>query len=64
MKKQIKAALKSFLNKNMCVCRLSKKEEVKNEIRAIADNYTNFNNLVFELGCEVLAKKYLKEMNK
>lgn len=40
------------------------KKEVKAEIRAIADNYEDFDRIVFELGCEVLAKEYLKEMCK
>lgn len=59
MKRNMKAVLKAFANQNMCVCRMSKKKEVKNEIRAIADNDEEFGNMVFEIGCDALAKAYI-----
>lgn len=53
-----------FLIKCMCVDSSSTKCEVKNEIRAIADNYEEFNDMVFELGCRTLAEKYLEKERK
>lgn len=61
MKKQLATALNAFKTENMCVDKGSKKREVKAEIRAIADNEESFNDVIFELGCEVLAKEYLKQ---
>lgn len=57
-------ALSFFLLKSMCVDSSSTKCEVKNEIRAIADNYEEFNDMVFELGCRMLAEKYLEDERK
>lgn len=53
-----------FLIKCMCVDESSTKCEVKNEIRAIADNYEEFNDMVFELGCRTLADEYLEKERK
>lgn len=53
-----------FLIKRMFVNRYSKKHEVKDEIRAIADNYEEFSDMVFELGCRTLAEKYLEKERK
>lgn len=53
-------AMSFFLIKRMFVNRYSKKHEVKDEIRAIADNYEEFNDMVFELGCRTLADEYLR----
>ena len=53
-----------FLIKCMCVDGSSTKCEVKNEIRAIADNYEEFNDMVFELGCRTLADEYLEKERK
>lgn len=36
------------------------KEELKKEIRKLADNDEGFEDTVFELGCSVLAKAYMK----
>lgn len=36
------------------------KEELKKEIRKLADDDEGFENTVFELGCSVLAKAYMK----
>lgn len=38
------------------------KREVKDEIREIADNDEVFENIVFELGCSVLAKAYRRDL--
>lgn len=62
MKKKLHKALHIFNVLKMPTYQV--KKEVKAEIRAIAENYEDFNDLVFEIGCEVLAKKYLKGMNK
>lgn len=37
------------------------KSEIEKEIRKLADNDEGFKDTVFELGCSVLAKAYLKE---
>lgn len=37
------------------------KSEVEKEIRKLADNDEGFEDTVFELGCSVLAKAYLRE---
>lgn len=42
---------------------LHDKQELKSEIRKLADNDEGFENVVFELGCSVLAKEYLKQIN-
>lgn len=53
-------AMSFFLIKKLFVNRYSKKHEIKDEIRAIADNYEEFNDMVFELGCRTLADEYLR----
>lgn len=63
MKKRIAGAVLTFKQRMMNVKKLNKKC-VKAEIRAIADNYEDFNDLVFELGCEVLAREFLKGCEK
>lgn len=62
MKKKLYKALRRFNSLKMPT--YPTKKDVKIEIRAIADNYEDFDRVVFELGCEVLAKEYLKEMCK
>lgn len=57
-------AMSFFLIKKLFVNRYSKKHEVKDEIRAIADNYEEFNDMVFELGCRTLADEYLEKERK
>nr|DAM88194.1 MAG TPA: hypothetical protein [Caudoviricetes sp.] len=42
---------------------LHDKQELKSEIRKLADNDEGFEDVVFELGCSVLAKEYLKQIN-
>nr|DAO52728.1 MAG TPA: hypothetical protein [Caudoviricetes sp.] len=42
---------------------LHDKQELKSEIRKLANNDEGFENVVFELGCSVLAKEYLKQIN-
>ncbi len=42
---------------------LHDKKELKSEIRKLADNDEGFEDVVFELGCSVLAKEYLKQIN-
>lgn len=37
------------------------KSEVEKEIRKLADNDEGFEDTVFELGCSLLAKAYLRE---
>lgn len=37
------------------------KSEVEKEIRKLADDDEGFEDAVFELGCSILAKAYLKE---
>lgn len=39
------------------------KKMLKDKIRKIADDDEGFENVVFELGCSVLAKEYLKQIN-
>ncbi len=39
------------------------KKMLKNQIRELADDDECFENVVFELGCSVLAKEYLKQIN-
>lgn len=39
------------------------KKMLKDKIRKIADDDEGFENVVFELGCSVLAKEYLKKIN-
>lgn len=41
---------------------LHDKKELKKEIRRLSDIDEVFENVVFELGVSVLAKKFLKEM--
>lgn len=41
---------------------LHDKQELKIEIRKLADNDEGFEDVVFELGCSVLAKEYLKQI--
>lgn len=36
------------------------RKEVKDQIRMVADEDEGFENVVFELGCSVLANQYLK----
>lgn len=57
-------AMSFFLIKKLFVNRYSKKHEVKDEIRAIADNYEVFSDMVFELGCRTLADEYLRKGKK
>ena len=38
--------------------------EIKNVIREISDNDDYFENMIFELGCSVLARHYNKIINK
>lgn len=42
---------------------LHDKQELKSEIRKLANNDEGFEYVVFELGCSVLAKEYLKQNN-
>ena len=42
---------------------LHDKQELKSEIRKLANNDEGFEDVVFELGCSVLAKEYLKQIN-
>lgn len=58
MKKKLNKAINKF--RSLKGDTYPTKKDVKAEIRAIADNYEEFDHLVFELGCEVLAKEYLK----
>ena len=58
MKKKLHKAINRFRFLKMPT--YPTKKDTKREIRAIADNYEDFNNLVFELGCEMLAKAYMK----
>lgn len=60
MKKKLRKAIIGFQLIKMPT--YPTKKDTKAEIRAIADNYEDFNNIVFEIGCEVLAKEYLKQM--
>ena len=60
MKKILKQSLHILNTRKLFVCKHSRKKDIKREIRGIADNYEDFNNLVFELGCEMLAKAYMK----
>lgn len=39
------------------------KKMLKNQIRELADDDDGFENVVFELGCSVLAKEYLKQIS-
>ncbi len=39
------------------ICNSASKEEIKNRIRYYADNDECFGNLVFEIGCEAVAKQ-------
>lgn len=39
------------------------KKMLKDQIRELADFDEGFENVVFELGCSVLAKEYLKQIN-
>lgn len=39
------------------------KKMLKNKIRKLADDDECFEDVVFELGCFVLAKEYLKQIN-
>lgn len=43
---------------------MTTKKEIKGQIREISDLDDCFENLVFELGCSVLAKAYLKKFVK
>lgn len=61
MKKRLKGGILSFSQRVLNLKKLNKKG-VKAEIRAIADNDECFADIVFELGCELLAKEYLKQM--
>lgn len=58
-KKKLYKALQSFIFLKLPT--YPTKKHVKREIRAIADNYEEFHDMVFELGCELLAKEYLKK---
>lgn len=40
---------------------MNTKSEVERQIRKLSDMDEGFENVVFELGCSTLAKKYLKE---
>lgn len=51
-----------IVNGNVNVEFLHDKEELKKEIRILSDLDEGFENVVFELGVSVLAKKFLKEM--
>lgn len=51
-----------IVNGNVNVEFLHDKEELKNEIRILSDLDEGFEDVVFELGVSVLAKKFLKEM--
>lgn len=44
--------------------RTGTKEEIEDEIRDMADCDESFENMVFELGCSVLAKTYVKKFVK
>lgn len=57
-------AMSFFLIKCMFTNPKSKKYEIKDEIRAIADNYGEFEDMVFEIGCRQLADEYLKHWRK
>lgn len=43
---------------------MTTKKDVKEQIREISDLDDCFENLVFELGCSVLAKAYVKRYGK
>lgn len=60
MKKKLRKTLHRF--NSLKLQTLPAKRYVKAEIRAVSDNYEDFNDMVFELGCDVLAKAYLKQM--
>ena len=51
-----------IVNGNVNVEFLHDKEELKKEIRILSDLDEGFEDVVFELGVSVLAKKFLKEM--
>lgn len=53
-----------IVNGNVNVEFLHDKEELKNEIRILSDLDEGFEDVVFELGVSVLAKKFLKEMGR
>ena len=44
--------------------KLKNVNEIKNVIRDISDNDDCFENMIFELGCSVLARHYNKIINK
>lgn len=47
-------------NESMEFKQIPSKKELKDTIREIADTNESFENTVFELGCSVLAKAYIK----
>lgn len=53
-----------IVNGNVNVEFLHDKEELKKEIRILSDLDEGFEDVVFELGVSVLAKKFLKEMGR
>lgn len=58
--RRLDKGLKKFELENMTVDGGSTITEIKKEIRAIADNYSEFADDVFEAGCTALALKYKK----
>lgn len=58
--RRLEKGLKKFELENMTVDGSSTITEVKKEIRAIADNYSEFADDVFEAGATALAIKYKK----
>lgn len=58
-----KEAIKAFCFRYHNKGNMSRKE-LEDAIRTIADDDENFENIVFELGCSVLAKSISKESRK
>ncbi len=53
-----------IVGKSIDVENLIDREEIEKEIRIASDNDEGFENVVFELGCSVLAKTYEKSRHK
>ena len=63
-KNEALAAFKSRIVNNQVETEfLHDKQELKSEIRKLSNNDEGFEDVVFELGCSVLAKEYLKQIN-
>lgn len=61
-KKEALAVLKSHIvDGKIDVETMALRSEAESEIRKLADKDDGFEDAVFELGCSVLAKAYLKE---